>query len=645
MKQPGKTRRGSSQGRKGRQREEKRQARRARESSEADFNPTGHEGELAIGDLVTGFLAHGSEQGGRGESVWLESERSDSNLRVALPIEVLRDYEKGDRLQVQVVSFDGKGGRGNLPTGRVKTLIATRDDPDRAVKGLKRAYGITGEWPAAVRQEAANLSEVSRTGFGLTLRRTDLRELPLVTIDGESARDFDDAVYCNSVAGGGWRLLVAIADVSSYVTPGSAIDREARKRSTSVYLPRHVVPMLPRALSNELCSLVPGLDRLVLAVDMQISEQGEILHYNFFEGIMHSAARLTYKRVSAFVEQSRAEGIKDAVRASLTNLHQCYAALARAREKRGALDFETSEAEFVFDGSQVTQVRASTRHTSHRMIEEAMIAANVCAASVLDEAELPLLFRVHPPPTGAKLEALLETLNVLGANLREIDLDRLSLLIRRLSENVSQNFLTTVVLRAMQQAVYSPVNQGHFGLALERYAHFTSPIRRYPDLMVHRAIKQKTGVAREAEFHFAKLQELGAHCSFQEREAESCERDVRAWYLADYARRHIGTSFRGTITSVTSFGLFVLLDQLLVEGLLHIGALGADWFEFDAVAHRLQGQSSGQHYALGDRIEVVIASVDVDRRKVELVIPNRKPSGERNGGERRYRRARRWRKT
>ena len=643
MKQRKNAQRGSSDGAQGKKRIQKRVNRKRDESPDAPFDPTGSEGGLAIGDLVAGFLAYGSERGSRGESVWLESERSDKNFRVRLPAEVLREYDEGDRLQVKVVSFDGKGGAANLPRGRVESVIATCDDPDRAAKGLMYAYGITRDWPTAVNREAAKLSEATEAKMRALSKRDDLRGLPLVTIDGESARDFDDAVYCESVAGGGWRLLVAIADVSSYVKPGSAIDTEARKRSTSVYLPRHVVPMLPKALSNDLCSLVPGRDRLVLAVDMQVSQEGEILGYKFFEGIMRSAARLTYTRVSALVDEGRAKGLSDSVRGSLTSLHQCYLALDRAREQRGGLDFETSEAELVFDGGEVREVRAAVRHTSHRMIEEAMIAANVCAASLLDEAELPLLFRVHPPPSGEKLEALLETLNLLGANLREIDLDTLNALIRRLSERVSPDFLTAVVLRAMQQAVYSPTNQGHFGLGLDRYAHFTSPIRRYPDLMVHRAIKQKLCVARQAESHMGKLQELGAHCSLKEREAEACERDVRAWYLADYADRHIGDSFHGTITGVTSFGLFVLLDELLVEGLLHISALGADWFEFDAAAHRLQGQSSGQHYALGDRIEVVIASVDVDRRKVELVTPNPKPSRERQRDVRRYRRSRKWR--
>ena len=637
-------RRGSSDRVQGKKRKQNRSTRKGPESPNTPFDPTGSEGGLVIGDLVAGFLAYGSERGSRGESVWLESERSDKNFRVAMPAEVLREYDEGDRLEVKIVSFDGKGGASNLPRGRVESLIATREDPDRAAKGLMYAYGITKDWSAAVKREAAKLSASAEAKFEASSRRTDLRKLPLVTIDGESARDFDDAVYCDSVAGGGWRLLVAIADVSSYVKRGSAVDAEARKRSTSVYLPRHVVPMLPKALSNDLCSLVPGRDRLVLAVDMQVSQEGEILDYTFFEGIMRSAARLTYTGVSALIEQGRAERITDPVRASLTSLHQCYSALDRARERRGALDFETSEAELVFDQGEVTEVRASVRHTAHRMIEEAMIAANVCAARFLDEAELPLLFRVHPPPSGEKLEALLETLNLLGANLREIDLDTLNALIRRLSEKVSPDFLTSVVLRAMQQAVYSPVNQGHFGLSLERYAHFTSPIRRYPDLTVHRAIKQKLGVTRQAEFHFAKLEELGAHCSFMEREAESCERDVRAWYLADYADRHIGDKFHGTITGVTTFGLFVLLDELLVEGLLHISALGADWFEYDAAAHRLQGQSSGQHYALGDRIEVVIASVDVDRRKVELVTPNPAPSGIRRRGPGQFRRARRRRR-
>ncbi len=578
---------------------------------------------MAVGDRLCGFLACGNDRRGGAESVWLESERSDKPFRVALAAEVLREHAPGDRIAVEVTALGDRRGKGaGAPRGRVVSMIAASDDPDRAAKGLMRAYEISGDWKPAVKSQAKALS---RTGVPRKDTHRDLCDTALVTIDGESARDFDDAVYCERHASG-WRLLVAIADVSSYVRPGSAIDAEAKRRSTSVYLPRHVVPMLPKVLSNDLCSLVPHRERLVLAVDMRISGQGEIEDFTFFEAIMRSHARLTYTRVGRFVEQGIAKGLTAPVKASLGCLHECFLARLGARQKRGALDFETSEAEFTFDQGIVTNVRPSTRNAAHQMIEESMIAANICAATLLEEAGLGCLFRVHPPPYGAKCDALLETLNVLGANLREIDFEHFAALIRRLATRVPPEFLSAIVLRAMQQAVYSPDNQGHFGLALERYAHFTSPIRRYPDLTVHRAIKAKLGIAREAEFRGAKLEELGAHCSRNERVAEACERDVRAWYLADYADRHIGDAFQGTITGVTSFGLFVLLDGLLVEGLLHISALGADWFEFDASAHQLTGEASGERFSLGGRIEVMIASVDVDRRKVELV--RMKPAGQ-----------------
>jgi len=586
--------------------------------SKSDFDRP----RVAVGDQLCGFLVRDNARRKGASSAWLESERSDKSLRVALVAEVLRDYDAGDRVVVEVTALGDRRGKGaGVPRGRVLSMIAKSDDPDRAAKGLMRAYEISGDWKPAVKSQAKALS---RTGVQQKETHRDLRDTALVTIDGESARDFDDAVYCERQASG-WRLLVAIADVSSYVKPGSAIDAEAKRRSTSVYLPRHVVPMLPKVLSNDLCSLVPHRDRLVLAVDMRISRQGEIEDFTFFEAIMRSHARLTYTQVGRFVEQGIAKGLAAPVKASLRCLHECFLARLDARQKRGALDFETSEAEFTFDQGVVTNVSPMRRNIAHQMIEESMIAANVCAATLLEEAGLECLFRVHPPPSGAKCEALLETLNVLGAGLQEIDFAHFSALIRRLAKRVAPEFLSAVVLRAMQQAVYSPNNQGHFGLALERYAHFTSPIRRYPDLTVHRAIKAKLGIAREAEFRRAKLEELGSHCSFHEREAEACERDVRAWYLADYADRHIGDAFQGTITGVTSFGLFVLLDGLLVEGLLHISALGADWFEFNASAHQLTGKAAGERFGLGGRIEVVIASVDVDRRKVELV--RMKPAG------------------
>ncbi len=591
---------------------------------------------FAVGDRLCGFLAYGNGRRGGVKSVWLESERSDTPYRVALAAEVLRDYDPGDRVLVEVTATgDSRGKGGSTPRGRVVSMIAASDDPDRAAKGLMHAYGISGDWKAAVKAEAKALSHM---GVQPQDTHRDLRDTALVTIDGQSARDFDDAVYCERKAGG-WRLLVAIADVSSYVKPGGAIDAEAKRRSTSTYLPRHVVPMLPKVLSNDLCSLVPHQDRLVLAVDMQISRQGEIESFTFFEAIMRSKARLTYTRVGQLVEQGTTKDLDRSVVTSLKCLHECFLARLAAREKRGALEFETSEAEFIFKKGAVAQVRPSTRNAAHQMIEESMIAANICAATLLEEAGLGCLFRVHPPPSGAKCDALLETLNLLGANLREIDFEHFASLIRRLATRVPPEFLSAIVLRAMQQAVYSPDNQGHFGLALERYAHFTSPIRRYPDLTVHRAIKAKLGIAREAEFRRAKLEALGAHCSRGEREAEACERDVRAWYLADYADRHIGDAFQGTITGVTSFGLFVLLDDLMVEGLLHISALGRDWFEFNASAHKLTGEASDEQFGLGGRIDVVIASVDVDRRKVELVRAT--PSGKAGGTRsRRRRRAR-----
>lgn len=573
--------------------------------------------EIGLGDLLPGFLAYGVGGRGRGESAWLESERSDRPYRISLSASVLREYDEGDRLLARVTSL---GKRGTSPVGRVEALIAAHDDPGRAAKGLLHAYQVRTDWPDRVESELAELPGVHKRHTADASSRKDFRKVPLVTIDGESARDFDDAVYCRALAEGGWQLLVAIADVSAFVRPGTPLDAEARRRSTSIYLPRQVVPMLPRALSNDLCSLVPRAERLVLAVSMKVSEQGEILNFEFCEGIIRSRQRLTYTQVANLLKKKRTGSLSDPVRRSLSALYDCHLALLRARARRGALDFETTEAELVFHEGLVSRVRPFSRNHAHRMIEESMIAANVCAATLLDEAGMAFLFRVHPPPAGEKLDGLLQSLNILGANLDEIDVRQLSRVISRLSERVSADFLTNLVLRSMQQAVYSPFNQGHFGLSLERYAHFTSPIRRYPDLLVHRAIKANLGLANQAETQRENLEQLGNHCSIKEREAERCERDLRAWYLADYAERHLGDNFEGTITGVTSFGLFVLLDGVLVEGLLHISSLGPDWYEFDAAAHRLLGEATGKVYALGEKIAVRIAAVDVDRRKVDLVL-------------------------
>lgn len=578
---------------------------------------------VGLGELVPGFLSYGVGGGSRGESAWIESERSDRPYRVWLSADVLREYDEGDRLLARVTSL-GKGR--SPPKGRVESLIAVHDDPERAAKGLLQAYQVRTDWPARVESELAELAEIHEWHTADSSSRKDYREVPLVTIDGESARDFDDAVYCRALPKGGWQLLVAIADVSTFVKPGAFLDAEAKRRSTSIYLPRQVVPMLPKVLSNDLCSLVAGSERLVLAVDMEICAQGEILNFEFCEGVIRSRRRLTYTQVASLLEGAKMPSLSTPVRRSLLHLYDCYSALGRARARRGSLDFETSEAELEFKEGVVSKVLPFTRNHAHRMIEESMIAANVCAATLLEKAGMPFLYRVHPPPAGEKLEGLLQSLNILGANLEEIDLGRLSQVVSRLSERISADFLTSVVLRSMQQAVYSPSNQGHFGLSLERYAHFTSPIRRYPDLLVHRAIKTSLGIANEAETQREKLDELGNHCSFKEREAESCERDLRAWYLADYAQRHLGDNFEGTICAVTSFGLFVLLDGLLVEGLLHISNLAQDWYEFDAAAHRLVGEATGQVYALGDKIAVRIAAVDVDRRKVDLVQRDSEPS-------------------
>jgi ribonuclease R len=453
-----------------------------------------------------------------------------------------------------------------------------------------------------------------------------LRDLDLVTIDGADARDFDDAVYCEALpkAGksrsAGYRLIVAIADVSHYVKHGSPLDLDAKERGNSVYFPRRVIPMLPEALSNGLCSLNPDVDRLCVVCDMTIGSRGKIRDYRFYPAVMRSRARLTYTRVAAFMDGGR-EGMSDEVVANLDQLQSVFRALVQARERRGAIDFETIETELVFnDERKIDRIVKVQRNDAHRLIEEAMLAANVCASVFLKRNRHPMLYRIHEGPTPEKLATLRDFLGVFGLQLGGGDDPKAgdyAKLLGRIKGRPDAQMLQTVLLRSLLQAVYSPDNVGHFGLAYESYTHFTSPIRRYPDLLVHRAIK---AVLAKKRYNPGDWAELGGRCSLTERRADDATRDVVSWLKCFYMRDRVGEHFVGTITGVTGFGIFVALDEVYVEGLVHISELGRDYFHFDPNRHQLLGERTRRRFRLSDRVGVKLVRVDLEQMKIDFVL-------------------------
>ena len=505
---------------------------------------------------------------------------------------------------------------------RVKEVLGSATDPGIEIEIALRKHDLPFEWSAAAKRQAqrlpAEVRALDRKG------RTDLTDLPLVTIDGETAKDFDDAVFCEP-DGRGFRLVVAIADVSHYVRDGDALDADARERGTSVYFPRRVIPMLPEALSNELCSLKPDVDRLCMACDMRIDARGSIRSYAFYPGIMHSRARLTYTDVHAWLRDpssAKAAGAR-ALLPHLAQLHTLYRVLFAARERRGAIDFDTAELALQFDADgKIAQIVPAPRNDAHRLIEECMLAANVCAANYVAENQQPALYRVHDGPPPDKLAALRDFLA--GSALTLTGGDQPSAmdyaaLIDRIRERPDFALLQTVLLRSLSQAQYSPDNVGHFGLAYDAYAHFTSPIRRYPDLLVHRAIKAVLGGRKYAPKN-ASWAELGVHCSMTERRADDASRDVLQWLKCHYMKEKVGESFSGTISGVASFGIFVTLDGLDIDGLVHVTELPRDYFHFDAVRHALIGERSGRVFQLAGRVTVKVARVDLERAKIDFTL-------------------------
>jgi ribonuclease R len=530
--------------------------------------------------------------------------------------------------QMVVVEITTPPGARTLPVGRIKEVLGEHLAPGMEIEAAIRAHGLPHEWPEDVQHEAALLPKTVRAED--CRGRADLRPLPLVTIDGEDARDFDDAVYAEAASAGGWKLWVAIADVAAYVKPGTALDVEGLARGNSVYFPERVIPMLPEALSNGLCSLNPDVDRLCMACEMHVSEDGEVTRSKFFEGVMHSQARLTYNEVFAILEHGLEgpQGPEAKKRSKLVPrleaLDGVFRALFKAREKRGAIDLDSVETKVVFGADRkIERIVPVVRNRAHRIIEECMVAANIAAARFVTQHKRPAPHRVHAQPDVMKVQALREFLAERGFRLGGGDKPQpgdYAAVLGRARGRPDYGLIQTVALRSLMQARYSAEPTGHFGLALEHYAHFTSPIRRYPDLLLHRAIKHALHHPRGGDFEYSAetIEAHCLHCSTTERRADDATRDVMVWLKCEYMRHHLGESFTGVVSSVVGFGLFVQLEGLYIEGLVHISSLKNDYYVHEPKMHRLRGERSGRVYGIGEKLRVKVVRVDLDERKIDL---------------------------
>lgn len=511
----------------------------------------------------------------------------------------------------------------NQAIGSIKEVIGNHMAPGMEIDVAIRTYGLPYIWPEEVNTEIANLTEfVSEPD---KKNRVDLRNKAFVTIDGEDAKDFDDAVYCEKRKGGGWILYVAIADVSHYVKQDTALDEEAKIRGNSVYFPGRVIPMLPEILSNGLCSLKPLTDRLSIVCKMSISKAGKMLDFDFFEAVIHSKARMTYTNVAAILVQNNKTRQKQyqKILPDLQNLYDLYLTLRKKRTARGALDFDTVETKVVFGpGRKIKEIVPVERNEAHKLIEECMLLANVAAAIFLEDNDISSLYRVHEGPGEEKLTDLRKFLAELNLGLRggkQPQPKDYAALINEIAERTDKHLIQTVLLRSLSQAVYSPDNKGHFGLAYEAYTHFTSPIRRYPDLIVHRAIRHLLKKKSTKRFYnFNTMEQLGEHCSITERRADEATRDVLDWLKCEYMQDQVGKDFDGIITGVTGFGLFIELKNIYVEGLLHVTSLPNDYYVFDSIKHRLRGERTGMSYRLADPIRVKVLRVDLDNKKIDF---------------------------
>ncbi|MBI2382601.1 MAG: ribonuclease R [Gammaproteobacteria bacterium] len=555
------------------------------------------------------------------------------NPRVQQDVLIPPDQRAGAQHgQMVVAELTEPPGQRTLPVGRITEVLGEHLAPGMEIKAAIRTHGIPYEWPGDVEREAAALpDEVAEADWR---GREDLRALPLVTIDGEDARDFDDAVYAEPLKNG-WRLVVAIADVSAYVRLGQPLDREASLRGTSVYFPQQVIPMLPEKLSNGLCSLNPQVERLCMVCDMRVDADGSVSHSRFYEAVMRSQARLTYTEVFDALENAQGE---PALRLRhllphLRCLDAVFAALFAARAARGAIDFDTVETKVEFDAERkIERIVPVFRNRAHRIIEECMIAANVEAAKFVGKHKLPAPYRVHATPDLEKVQALREFLQERGLKLGGGDTPSAAdyaRTLKRADGRADAHLIQSVMLRSLMQARYSTENIGHFGLALEDYAHFTSPIRRFPDLLLHRTIKH--GLLRKPRKEFAYPQEemeaLCAHSSTAERRADDAVRDVMTWLKCEFMGEHVGAEFDGVVNSVVGFGLFVELEGLYVEGLVHVSSLANDYYVFDSRQHCLRGERSGRAYTQGQRLRVRVVRVNLDERKIDLELAGKAAPG------------------
>ncbi|MCW5593657.1 MAG: ribonuclease R [Burkholderiales bacterium] len=540
--------------------------------------------------------------------------------RISQDFLVPPDGAKGARHgQVVVAEIIQQPTKESEPIARVVEILGNYADPGMEIEIALRKHDLPHVFSNDSEKQAAKYGDkvLAKDLKG----RKDLRDLPFVTIDGETAKDFDDAV-CAVPLAKGWKLWVAIADVSHYVRPGDALDRDSQERGNSVYFPRRVIPMLPEALSNELCSLKPKVDRLTMVCEMEVSTSGTVRHYQFYPAVIHSHARLTYTRVAALLEGREPEPpIEKKLHPSIETLYAVFKALLGARAKRGAIDFDSVETQMIFDEhGKIERIVRVERNDAHRLIEECMLAANVCASDFLIANGQPTLYRIHEGPTPEKLEALRSMLKDFGLTLGggdEPHAKDYAALLNRIKDQPYAGLLQTVMLRSLRQAVYSPENVGHFGLAYEGYTHFTSPIRRYPDLLVHRAIK---AVLSGKTYDAGDWNALGVHCSETERRADDATRDVETWLKCYFMQDHVGDEFEGTVSGVTGFGLFVTLDELFIDGLVHISDLGSDYFQFDQQRHLLRGERTGVRYQLGARVKVRVVRVDIETAKIDFVL-------------------------
>ncbi len=538
---------------------------------------------------------------------------------ISIPDEFINGARNGQMVLVELIAFPNKRAQA---IGKVIHILGEHMAPGMEIQVAIHAHGIPFEWPDDVLAEVAKIpQQVTETQIK---GRTDLRSLPFVTIDGEDAKDFDDAVYCYKKPKGGFQLYVAIADVGNYVTQDSALDKEASRRGNSVYFPGKVVPMLPEALSNGLCSLNPHVDRLCMVAEMAISTDGKISRSRFYRAVIHSQARLTYTQVGLWLDEKKTDDKHQHLWPVLESLHELYNVLLTTRKQRGAMDFETTETRIEFDEQRkIKCIVPVVRNDAHKLIEECMLAANVATARFLEKAKIPTLYRVHAAPEEDKITDLRQFLGELGLQLgggRKPTPKDFQRTISTIGSRPEKHLIETVMLRSLKQAQYVEANEGHFGLAYSAYTHFTSPIRRFPDLLIHRAIGHLLDNHPVYEFSYSHddMSRLGKHSSMTERRADEATREVVAWLKCEYMQDKLGQVFHGKISAVTSFGIFVELDEIYVEGLVHVTSLKNDYYTFDAAKHRLIGTRSGQVYRLGDKMTVLVARVDLDERKIDF---------------------------